>query len=226
MRWLIAIAVVTRLSFAAPPGPSWWRHVAKPLAAQDDADPAIRAARDQHFDALIGAHERLDKPASGTPAGFVSDTMDVGPEIASADIVAVVTFDDYQPYLSASARSLYTEVRLGVERMVKAGTGGLARPSLILIYPGGTARTPSGVITYGSNLDQPFDLQPHHRYVVFLRHETAGDYYSLVQSWELRGDVVYPNTAGNVRRAKAGESLYSGMPEDAFIALLRALIGN
>jgi hypothetical protein len=149
---------------------------------------------------------------------------DIGPEIEPSDVVAVVTFDDYQPYLSASGRSLYTEIRLGVERILRADASVGSPAALTLIYPGGTANTPSGVISYGSNLDKPFELQPHHRYVVFLRHLASGDFYSLDQSWELSGGVVYPNSAGNVERAKAGASLYSGMREDEFLAVLPTLV--
>jgi hypothetical protein len=81
-------------------------------------------------------------------------------------------------------------------------------------------------MSYGSNLDRPFDLQPHHRYVVFLRHFSSGDFYSLKQSWELGRGVVYPNSAGNLERAKAGTSLYSGIREGVFLVALPALVGT
>jgi hypothetical protein len=113
-----------------------------------------------------------------------------------------------------------------VERLLTTDAADRSRTFLTLIYPGGTAKTPSGAMSYGSNLDRPFDLQPHHRYVVFLRHFSSGDFYSLNQSWELCGGVVYPNSAGNVERAKAGTSLYSGTREDEFLAALPALVGT
>jgi hypothetical protein len=207
---------------------SKWRHIAKPPipAGKDAVDPRIRSARDQFYDRLIGAHAPLGTPEA-LGAGFANDRgPDRGPEIGQSDVVAVVTFDDYQPYLSSSRWSIYTEVRLTVEHIVKFDPSGSPPPTLTLIYPGGTITTPSGIISYGNSLDTPFDLQPHHRYVVFLRHAPSGDFYWLDKSWELRDGVVYPNSPGNVERAKAGTSLYSGMREEEFLALLPSLVNR
>jgi hypothetical protein len=113
-----------------------------------------------------------------------------------------------------------------VEHIVKFDSSGSPPPTLRLVYPGGTIKAPSGIISYGNNLDRPFDLQPHHRYVAFLRHVVSGDFYWLDKSWELRDGVVYPNSAGNVERAKAGTSLYSGMREEGFLALSPSLVNR
>ena len=184
-------------------------------------------ARDQFVDRLIGADLPLGTSVVQGRAGFVLDEgPDTGPEIERADLVAVVTFDDYQPYLSASGRSLYTEVRLGVERLLTTDSPDAHPRTLALIYLGGAADTPHGVISYGGNLDRPFEIQPHHRYVVFLRHFKSGNFFTLDRSWELKGGVVYPNSAASVQRAEAGTSRCSGMREGEFLAVLPSLVGR
>ena len=207
---------------------SKWRHIAKPAISvgKDTVDPRIRSARDQFYDGSIGAHAPLDTPEA-RGAGFVFDEgPDVGPEIGKSDVIAVVKFDNYQPYLSSSRWSIYTEVRLIAEHIVRFDPPASPPQTLTLIYPGGTIKAPSGTVSYGNNLDRPHDLQPYHRYVVFLRHVVAGDFYWLDKSWELRHGVVYPNSPSNVERAKAGTSLYSGMREEEFLALLPSLVNR
>jgi hypothetical protein len=239
-RWFIVVAVVVLLTFSTSrhlnsqqqssdsiPEASKWRHVAKEQrsAEKDVVGPLIRAERDKYFDQLIGSSSPLDQPG-GYKGNFVVERLIAIPEIPTdSDVVAVVYFEDYQVYLSRAKRSIYTEISLQVERILKGDAAVTSGDYLTVILPGGTIKTSSQIISYGS-LNDPLELQPQHRYVVFLERAHEKDSYIINKSWELRNGAAFPNSQDDKVREYHHTSLFAGMPEGEFISNVLAAVSR
>jgi hypothetical protein len=165
----------------------YWRRQPQPVlsASADAVSRTIRAARNKAFDHIYGP----------PPKGWVTSGPDVAPifqEIPASkgETVALVHFADYTTILSASRKSVYTEVRMDVEQVLQDPSG-TVRPgkALTVVLGGGSLRLPSGKIVR-RDLDQGSEtgLQPGHRYLAFLFYsKNGGDYFECVKSWDLSG---------------------------------------
>jgi hypothetical protein len=118
-----------------------WRQTPQPLprSGADTVSPDVRSARDKFFDRLYGP----------LPKGVFSNGPDAGPifEEIPADkafTVALVQFVDYTTIRSAGRRSIYTEVRMNVEQVLRDPSETL-RPAtaLTVILGGGRVLTAS-----------------------------------------------------------------------------------
>jgi hypothetical protein len=151
-----------------------WRKIPqkqRPLTA-DNVSPDVRASRDRFFDKVIGTLP------SG--AGSAWDKMPFSEEIPAYKgiTIAVVEFEDYTVIQSASQRSVYTEVRMSVEQVLKdQSAAARAGQDLTVILGGGSLRLPSGrIITRDLDLGD-FGIQPRHRYLAFIAYEKTGTYF-------------------------------------------------
>jgi hypothetical protein len=202
-----------------------WRQKPQPLrpATSDGVSPATRAARDRFFDHIYGP----------PPNGSFSDGPDVGPIFQEIPIdktltTALVRFADYTTIRSASGRSIYTEVRMNVEEVLRDPSATVRTGmTLTVILAGGSLQLPSGQILR-KNLDQGAEsgIQPGHRYLAFLHHENDGDYFYCAKSWDLSSGVAAPTYPFDIQKAKNGASRFAGMPEAQFIAAVRGILSS
>jgi hypothetical protein len=142
--------------------------------------------------------------------------------------VAVVRFVDYATILSASRKSIYTEVKMKVERVLRSASPSAGpEKNLTVILGGGSVQLSSGVIVK-KNLDQGAEsgIQPGHRYLAFLVHQKDGDYFYCAKSWDLSTGVAVPTYPSDVVKARNGTSRFAGMPERRFIAAVRAILST
>ena len=107
---------------------------------------------------------------------------------------ALVGFANYTTIRSASGRSIYTEVSVNVEQVLRDPSATVRTGmTLTVILGGGSLELPSGQILR-KNLDQGAEsgIQPGHRYLAFLSHENEGDYFYCAKSWDLSSGVAVP----------------------------------
>lgn len=146
------------------------------LPANDPVPAAVRAERNQYFDAHIGFREPLT-PATVTGA-VLSDGAYLGkqPEIPNLPnrTVVIGTFTASQPVLSNSGRSIYTEAQFLVTNVFQDAAGNL--------NPGGTLEKP-----------RRYSLQPQKTYLLVLSFHASGAFYTEGKSWDLSGGTVQAN---------------------------------
>jgi hypothetical protein len=190
-------------------------------AKADDVSRKVRATRNRFFDRVYGPPSK----------GWVSDGPDLGPRFeeipAYGDLtIALVQFAGYRAILSASKKTIYIEARMNVEQVLRdpSGTAGPKRPVTIGIA-GGSVILPSGQIIR-RNLRQPeiCGIRPGHRYVAFLAYESALGLFECVKTWDLSTGFAVATYPFDVLKAREGTSRFAGLPEDRFVAAVKAIL--
>lgn len=222
---LLAFGVALSLLAQVQTGAAEWRQKPQALrpATSATVSPATRVARDKFFDRLYGP----------LPTGWFSNGPDVGPifqEIPTDKTftTALAQFADYTTIRSASGRSIYTEVRMNVEEVLRDPSAAVRTGmALTVILGGGSLQLPSGQILR-KNLDQGAEsgIQPGHRYLAFLHYENDGDYFYCAKSWDLSSGVAVPTYPFDIQKANNGASRFAGMPEAQFIAAVRDILSS
>jgi hypothetical protein len=170
----------------------------------------------------------LDQPQpsqeGGSSGSFIrEDELPFFPDEA----IVVGSFDDYQVYLTPSRLSIYTDLRLSVEQVLKAGPTAITPGQTIdLLIGGGTVLLADGrtISDHAYDPTGDYSLQPGHRYVFFLEYRSQGEFFRDHKDWELANGIAVPDRLDEVIRAREGRAKYSGLPEDAFIEALRKAI--
>jgi hypothetical protein len=209
------------------PANAWMRAPFKLDTDSDRVPQALRAERDTYYDHAIGSPDRLSANSASRTHFSEGATFGYPPEVVPLDSVsAYVTgrFKDYRTVLSASGRSVYTEIHVSILRVVESGQAvQIAPPTEITVtIPGGTVERGNGeVISY---LTDPthYALRPAHSYLMLIKHQIDGDFYVVGHSWDTTNGIVEPNSIHDELRAKQGTSSLIGLGVDAAIAALRA----
>ena len=193
---------------------AWQRVAVRPVTGPSTSD--IQAA-DAYFDQVIGNNEPIDEPHKeryyqGRSEG-VPTILEFPSSYASAVIVG--QFSTYKTHISGSHRSIYTELDIKPASVVKPGatTDGIYR----VFIEGGTVLLPnaSGVpgtraVSYGIPRN-PYSLMPDTQYLLFLRYEPNGHFYTVLRSWRVANGKLEPNNLADDRSAAAGHSLHTQM---------------
>lgn len=207
-----------------------WRETPQAVQpANDGTVPyAVRAARDAVFDYFYGPPP--EGSGKSTPSrGQPEETAD-GIPIYRNLTAAVVRFADYRVIRSARGRSIYTEVRMSVEQVLRDPSGTVrAGKDLTVILAGGSLRLSSGeIVKEYLNEDTQSGLQPGHRYLVFLSYSKGGgDYFGCEKSWLLSGGTATPTSGRSqfvVPVPISGPAPVAGMTEGEFIAAVREVL--
>jgi hypothetical protein len=201
---------------------------------RDQASLRILNERGEAFDrihaTMCGTGIPLDQPQTrenGVGCGF---SLDYGPEpellFFPDEAIVVARFSSYQTFLTPSRLTIYTSIRLSVERVLQDGPTAVRPGDMIenLVY-GGAIELNGKIVHEGVYEDAAYTLQPEHRYVLFLKYERRGNYFTNEKSWELLNGIAAPNHPIEVARMHQRNSQYSGLPERAFInAMQKAII--
>ena len=149
---LLFLALLAALCFTAGPQSTqspdqpdrhyennWPRIVkAEPSILKDDIDATrLQSIRGQAFDREIGSPYRLDQPApSGTTQGIAHDRyIPSNPlPVKASDLIAQVTFVDYQPYLSPLNEAFTQWFTLGSNGLISRLKTFLPVQSLIYFF--------------------------------------------------------------------------------------------
>jgi len=115
--------------------------------------------------------------------------------------------------LSASEFSLYTEVTVHVDEVFddQSGSRDHADKDITILVVGGTVTLASGRILSYDTEPIRFSLQPAHKYLLVLSYHREGDFYSVMDDWDVSDGTVRPNTVPGEYRAERGLSSLSGL---------------
>jgi hypothetical protein len=194
------------------------------VPGNDPVPSSVRQQRDQYFDELIGL------PSALTPANVKSTGFSLGVPLPNQTeipvlpdrAVVIASFSSYQPVLSRSGRSIYTEVTFSVSNSFQDPAGGIKTGStIVLILPGGTVRTEAGLVL--SFLTQPrrYFVAPGRIYLLALSFHSVGNFYSLGKNWDLTTGVVQQNFGAS----KQAPSTLVGLTVPQLITTLNAQFG-
>jgi hypothetical protein len=150
---------------------------------------------------------------------------------SNSDAVVTGTIDDVNAYISSDRTTVYSEVTLNIEEVLKKDPRYPLVSGLILSAerPGGAVRFPSGKILRRGELGRNIP-QAGRRYLLFLKYNEAGKDFSIVTGYELAGNYVLP-LDGTDNLEKGGRFPQFGAYEryrdaevPAFLNNVRALI--
>jgi hypothetical protein len=203
---------------AAKPAANAWRFAPTPyLEWNKDISPLLRAQRDRYWDGVTHREWPLtvkkEDRAVGGPDHGDNGTQPEIPDVPDRAMLTA-TFTKDRSVLSASERSIYTEVTMNVQQVFEdeAGAGSLApHKDVTLPLVGGTVALKSGQIL--SDHVQPSDLslQPGRSYLLVLQYHKEGDWYELKEDWDITDGVVRANTRWGQHLAKDGRSRLNGL---------------
>jgi hypothetical protein len=190
--------------------------------------------RGSYFDSMLGRSgvplDQPQPPRNGGSSGSygVEDEIPFFPkQNAGRETIVVAKFDSYQPYLTPSHLSIYTDIKLSVEQVLAPGSSGVAPGNTIeVLLDGGTVKLPDGktITSRIYNDSGNYSLEPGHRYLLILSYEDKGNFFTNYKDWELANGVAVPNRQDEAVRFQEGRSKYSGLTEDAFISAVRQAI--
>ncbi len=199
----------TRFSDRLRPSNGWQESVREPLRPpQSGPAKLLHDAREGWADRVLGVGLPLDE-MYGKRIGWGRDLgVPVGLSavpIFHDRVVVVARFTGYDFVLTKSRCALYSEMYLGVERVLESGNADIGPGTRVTaIQIGGTVRLPSGRVLQHASRPRPFTIAPGHRYLLFLQHVTDGDFYSVFKSIEFADGKALPNSHDDVRSAENG----------------------
>jgi hypothetical protein len=128
-------------------------------------------------------------------------------------VVLMGEFRDFDVVLTSSRRSIYTEMNIFVARVLRDTTTVRAGQTITVFGRGGSIIANDGLVLSFDIAPTPFVIQPQHRYIMFLRYVSEGDFYWLQKTIELRDGKALPNSFADVNRAEKREWPYLDLDE-------------
>lgn len=235
---IAAMTVVCALATAAssqtapdnkskPAANAWMLTPTPYLEWNKDISPSLREERDRFWDDLSPDEFPLTvKQGHGGAYGGPA-LVDDGKQPEIPDVldraVLTATFSAHRSVLSASEKSIYTEITMRVQQVFedKTGSGQLApHKDITIILDGGTVVLGSGRIL--SDYAQPPEplFQPRRSYLLALQYQSEGDWYELKEDWDITDGVVRVNTGWGQYLAKQGRSRLNRLPVEQLGAVL------
>lgn len=230
--WLASIAFVFTVNVNAqlkpnpaqqPPANAWMKTVSPYIDPASTANDSIRVARDRFWDdSPIASRVRL------TPALACCTAISDGsfgpnkPEIPAVRNrhILVGTFTAFRSILTASGRCVYTDVSFRVGHVME-GAGLEAGQTITVSLHGGTVMDSNGqVISYLTQSHELF-IQPARTYLMVLSFQPAGNFFTLVDDWDLTDGTATPNSIFNRSVSRDGRSVIAGKSEDQIAETLR-----
>jgi len=138
--------------------------------------------------------------------------------VKESDAVVVATVDAVQPYFSGDHTHLYTEFTLTVEEQIK-DTSDLAKAgqSIPIVIRGGRMRLANGKVIEEKPAFTNFAISIGSRYLLFLRYNRTGQYFTVAKSWELKNGGIIPTAHEDQMDEREGKSPYALMTEGKLI---------
>lgn len=134
--------------------------------------------------------------------------------VQESDAVVVATVDSIQPYFSNDHAHLYTEFSLRVNEQIK-DTPGRAKvgETVPIVIRGGRMRLADGKVIEEQAAFTNFAIAVGSRYLLFLRYNSTGQFFTVTKSWELKNGGIIPTAHEDQMDEREGKSRYSSMTE-------------
>lgn len=156
------------------------------------------------------------EPYSEWQFGFDNGTEPEIPEVPNR-VISTATFATSRSVLSASEKSIYTEITMGVQDVFedKSGSGHpISGHNITLMLNGGTVALGSGRILSDNTQPSELSLQPAHTYLLVLQYHKEGDWYEDEGDWDVTDGVVRANTRWEQYLEKHGRAHLNGLTLD------------
>lgn len=181
---------------SSPRQPSWATKLAD-TASSIEVDATIRQARSEAFNDSLGIRPRLDegKPSKTTGGtGSFLDRVATNPlPIAKSDYVIVGTVSGYQSFLSSDHTTIYTELYVSTEQVLKSsGSEVVPGSTVTILRSGGAVRYSGSLLTFPPISSGREELDLKERYVLFLRSNPRLKAYADVEAWRLENGHALP----------------------------------
>lgn len=205
------------------PANEWMKKASPPLEEADTIAPVVRYDRDTFFDDTIGSPEPLTPGTasrSHMSEGSVYGEVPEIPPLNANSLIITGRFESYRSILSASHRSVYTDIHVSVQRIVYQGSEIHVTPGadITIDVGGGTVDLGDGrVLSYLTD-PREYALQPSRDYLLVLTHVPSGDFFTVDRNWDITDAIVKPNTWHEAILAKKGRSRLSGLSVEAAIS--------
>jgi hypothetical protein len=210
-----------------PAPPSWVgtptdESLAQPFTVQEKQ---LRQARSNSFNTKLGFAPRLEDVAqTGGGIGAATDHGFVPPLPVDAPSIVVGKVLSAQSHLSSDHTSIYTELKVQLEKVLKDNSTRLsAGGSLDILEPGGS------VILNGQTLRYPVStstavIDIGKRYVLFLHNKPANlNAFGITRAWMLNENHPQPTRAYRLNDQE-NVGRYTSMTEPEFISYIEHAI--
>jgi len=192
----------------------------------------IRTARAQAFNDKHGRMRPLDQQGdTGTLSGVGPRVVDRFPTeplpVRDSDAVVVATVTSYGSFLSADHTTVYTELYVSCDKMLKDSTSRLEIGSQITILKrGGALHQGTQTFKVPRVYDGSEPLEVGKRYVLFLKYNAALDSYADVDGWRLENNRATPLIYAQRVAIKTDNNLlmYSQLIEEQFLRTIQEKI--
>jgi hypothetical protein len=213
-----------------------WRQVPQ-VPAPEPADPhelQVFLRRAQEFDRTSFTHWPLDKPpsANGMGTGMSFGALGPGPHpeipFYPHESIVVGTFTGFQTYVTPSHWSIFTVVRLEIDRVLLWGDSGVSEGADVdLLLNGGTVIFLNGEVVssdlYAGMANRT--IQPGHTYLLILGFDRGLEaFWGGAKAWDLTAGVAQPLDGLDIERTKEGKSRVGGLPKDQALDAVRKII--
>ncbi len=210
-----------------------WRH-APQIPTSEPTDPHERQVfikRSLEFDrtSFNGPLDQPPTPGMGTGRSFGDVGSGQHPEIPfyPHEAIIVGTFTGFQTYITPSHRSIFTVVRVEIDRMILSGNpGDREGKDIALLLNGGTAIFPNGQVIssglYPKMANQT--IQPGHTYLLVLESNRDLDGFFDEKAWDLTNGVAQPLDSLDVERMKEGKAKVGGLPKEQALDAVQRII--
>jgi hypothetical protein len=130
------------------------------------------------------------------------------------ETVVVGTFNSFDAVLTSSHQAIYSEMHIGVDRVLYPSDFTISGTTIDIFVPGGCVALPNGKTLAYKNPPRPYGLVQGGRYLLFLTHAEPGDFYLLGDSIMIENGAARPNSPDAVNAVKASAWPFLGLSED------------
>jgi len=207
-----------------------WMRVPVELPSKGDPVSQVdRQARDDYWDNLIGASEPLSQPGARSRSMPLANAAPDLPEFGDLDdgVWVVGKIENYRTLLSASKRSVYTELDFRIQHVFgHPNVPSLSEGSQIDIdLPGGTIGAPWGATISYEVHPEKYYYQPGHTYLIALGYHPHGNFYTggpsnAAKRWDVTDGTIRPGNSLQAYRAANKKSEIDGLPLNDATALV------
>jgi hypothetical protein len=221
---LVANCTWAQSTLPISPTPENWKQSTHDISEADRTGQkdVVRQERSAAFDDKRPNAPKLD--SLETKNGYIYQTAPSyfvripAIPVKESDAVVVATVDAVQSYFSGDHTHLYTEFSLAVEQKIK-DTSDLARvgQSIPIVIRGGRMRLANGSVIEEKPAFTNFVISIGSRYLLFLRYNSTGQYFTVAKSWELKNGGIIPTAHEDQMDAREGKSFYTAMTDSDLI---------
>jgi hypothetical protein len=203
-------------------------------APKDSHERAKRIAKNSRYDKNDKRARRLTELPSGAGAVYGNEQPPpLAVPVKQSDAIVIGRVTKAQPYLTDTETSMYTELNVTVEQVLKNdGIPSAAVGSILTVdREAGAMRLHDGRVIHYETGGLGSVPRNGHRYLLFIKRIHDGTDITIVTGYELRGGKVFPldgeaqifdPATGQITR----KAPFEGVQESSFLAIVQSAMAN